>query len=177
MGGTWQEISICVVCITWSLIEYTTGILAMGWWVERLGFMYGVLLAANYNKINKWIHRSWIKKTIATMIVAGILGVAYLSFKRVPFWGDYLLKIILGIAITAFMLETVSSLRVGNKVNKFLGNISYEVYLLHGIVFGVLNLIGIKFNSGVFIVGSILFTVLVSIGLQKVSKVLIKRLS
>lgn len=148
----------------------------MGWHVERLGFMYGVLLAAHSERVKAWVHRNWLRKSAVLMITSAVLGVAYLKFKSVPFFGDYLLKIVLGIAITAFVMEVISGLKVGNSVNHLLGSISYEIYLLHGVVFAGFMLVNETMNSGLFIVCSIITTVVLSIGLQKFSKGLLRRL-
>lgn len=104
------------------------------------------------------------------------LGVAYLKLKPIAFFGDYLLKILLGIAITAFIFEVISSLKVGNKVNSFLGNISYEVYLLHGGVFSILATIIPDINSGLFVVLSIMLTVALAYLLNQICKPIVRLL-
>lgn len=144
----------------------------MEWEIERLGFAYGILLVTHYKRINEWIHKKWVLKSVVLMLASGILGVAYLKFKPVEFYGDYLLKILLGIVLTAFVIEITSRFRVGNKVNGLLGSISYEVYLLHEIVFAVVMLVMPRIDSGAFIVGSIVITVFVGYGLKKLSEVL-----
>ena len=142
----------------------------MGWEIERLGFACGVLLAANYKVVNRWIHNRCIMKTVVLMIASGIVGMAYLKFKPVDFYGDYLLKIVLGIVLTAFVIVTTSGFRVGNRLNCFLGSISYEVYLLHEIAFASLIILVPRINSGVFIVVSIAITVLFGYGLKKLTE-------
>lgn len=168
-GGIWQEITICIVAVGWSLTERLTGYLAMSWEVERLGFVYGILLAANYKRVNEWIHKKWLVKSITLMVVSGVVGISYLKFKPIEFYGDYLLKIVLGIVLTAFVIEITSGFKVGNRVNRLLGSVSYEVYLLHEIVFSVIILLIPGLNSGVFIIGSIAITVILGVGLKKIS--------
>lgn len=92
-------------------------------------------------------------------MIAGIAGVAYLKFKPVAFFGDYLLKILLGVLIITFMLAVNCRIAIGNKVCLFLGSISYEVYLIHGSVFGLLAFLTPEVSSGVFIDLSIVITV------------------
>ena len=94
-----------------------------------------------------------------------MLGVSYLKFKTIPFFGDYTLKIILGLAITLFILAINVRVNIGNKISYFLGSISYEVYLLHGIVFGIVDAMIPGLESGMFILVSMILTV----GLSKVT--------
>ncbi len=82
-----------------------------------------------------------------------------MKLKPMIFFGDYILKILLGVLIIAFMLVVNSHVAIGNKVSLFLGRITYEVYLLHGIVFGAIVFFTPKISSGVFIGLSIVITV------------------
>lgn len=72
---------------------------------------------------------------IVLMVMSGLIGIAYLKFKPVVFWGDYVLKRILRIMITTFIFTVIRKVKVGNKINEFLGNISYEIYLFYHAMF------------------------------------------
>ena len=96
------------------------------------------------------------------MIVSLILGGLYLQYKWIPFAGDYLLKILLGIAITMFVLIANTRIHFGNKINMFLGEISFEIYLVHGYVFNIFEKYYEWDNSSVFIMMSIITTVMCS---------------
>jgi hypothetical protein len=111
---------------------------------------------------------------IGLCVIAGVLGVSCLKFKPVIFFGDYLLKILLGISITAFMLAMNVHIKIGNKVSRFLGNISYEIYLLHGIVFGLIGYMIPQINSGMFIVLGIVITIGISVIVHGMSKAILK---
>lgn len=108
------------------------------------------------------------------MALSVFLGVAYLKLKPVAVFGDYLLKIVLGIAITAFMFEAIAKLRVGNKVNSFLGGVSYEVYLLHHGVFALLTVIDSDMNSGVFVITSVAATVVLAYALNRICRPMVR---
>lgn len=169
-AGDWQDAVMCSIVVLFSLIEYFTSLkITSIWIVEPLGFAYGILAAKYSEKIREWFSNNWLSKVLSLMIAAGVLGVAYLKFKPVFFLGDYLLKIVLGIAITSFMYAVVSKLKVGNKVNTFLGNISYEVYLLHGSIFGIVIMMNSGINSGMFIILSLVLTIVFAEGLKVVS--------
>ena len=172
--GAYSDLLLCIVMLVWSLVERLTGTVAMGWEVERLGFVYGLLLAKYYDSVNIWIHNSWKIKTLVLFVLSGILGIAYLNFKPIEFYGDYLLRTLLGTVLTSFVLVITSGFKVGNHVNNFLGSVSYEVYLLHIVVFSVMPIIAPHLNSGIFIVVSIIVTTIISFGLNKLSKQMLR---
>lgn len=105
-------------------------------------------------------------------LTAGVLGITYIKLKTIVFFGDYLLKIALGIAIILFILLLNTKISIGNKVSGFLGNISYEVYLLHHTVFGFIAAFEPTLISGFFIALSIVITVISSIIVHIFSKLL-----
>ncbi|MGM9549914.1 MAG: acyltransferase family protein [Faecousia sp.] len=163
-SGPWRDAAVCAFVIAYSLIgRLTESELALGWPTESLGFVYGILLARFMPEIKVWMQNRWGRKAVLLLALSGIAGLAYLKFKPVAFFGDYCLKIILGIALTALVLILTARFRIGNTVSSFLGGISYEVYLLHGICFTALQSTGIQWNSGVFIWSAIALTIGLSV--------------
>lgn len=163
---------MCLVVVCFSLIDYFTEFkVTSRWIVELLGFAYGIIAADHSDRNRECLNKNWIGKCIALMIIAGVMGISYLKFKPILFWGDYLLKIVLGIVILAFMYETASMLKVGNKINRFLGNISYEVYVLHyGVFLLLIALTGNNLNSGAFVVSAVVITIALAVVLNRVCK-------
>jgi peptidoglycan/LPS O-acetylase OafA/YrhL len=72
------------------------------------------------------------------------------------------------------MLAMNVHIKIGNKVSRFLGNISYEIYLLHGIVFGLIGYMIPQINSGMFIVLGIVITIGISVIVHGMSKAILK---
>ena len=176
MGGM-QDIIMCLVVLVFSLIDYFTEFkITSIWIVEPLGFAYGILAAKWSGDIRNWMNRQWIKKCISLGNLAAIVGIAYLKYKPLVFWGGYLLKIVLGIAITALMYELLNKLKVGNRINAFLGGISYEVYILHGSVFSLMRFLRKEWNSGIFIITALVITVLLSWIMKQVSGMILRRI-
>lgn len=132
------------------------------WCPEIFGFIWGIVLFRFRDRFLSFIKNKWAAKCIIICLIAGVLGVGYLKLKTVVFLGDYLLKILLGVAITAFILALNAHIYIGNKTSCFLGTISFEVYLLHNIVFSLLeNTAGIQ-SSGAFILASLVVTVIIA---------------
>ena len=148
-----------------------------GWCFERMGLVWGVLLYRNFDKVVSWMDKSRLIKVIILTIIGGIIGVSYLKFKMVYFWGAYLLKIILGFSLLLLLFTATSDRKFGNNISNWFGDISYEVYLSHMMVLGIMTLIiPIYINSGAFIFVSIIATLALSTGVHAIGKPIVKRL-
>lgn len=178
--GCWQDILMCLIVVSCSLIDRLTNFkITSIWIVEPLGFAYGIL-AANYGEqIKQKVEKRWLVNCFVLMFVSGILGVAYLKFKTLAFFGDYLLKIILGYVITVFIFTVIGKTKVGNKANSFLANISYEVYLLHHIVYKliIMAIDNGSMNSGLFVVVSLVITIALAYSLSLLCRPVCRKLS
>lgn len=159
--GGYSNVIICALIGIFSITVYAlkNHITSTTWCPEIFGFVWGIAFFHIKKWFSDWMGKKWLLKCICLCIFAGVAGIAYLKFKPVVFFGDYLLKIFLGVLIITFMLAVNRGIAVGNKVSLFLGSISYEVYLLHGAVFGVLAAFVPELNSGIFIGMSIAITV------------------
>jgi len=166
VGGVKQDVIICTIIL---LISLSLFLLNYGWKTEFCGLIYGILLARYKNLVVKIFQYDYIKKVIIGGLASIMLGVIYLECKTVYFWGDYLIKIILGISIIAFSFCMSSHLKFGNIVSNYLGKISYEIYLLHGPVIIVLMYSNITISSGCFILLTVSLTVIFSIIINKLS--------
>ena len=154
---------LCAVVAAFSFTVYLVGDNPLfAWPVETFGFMYGVLLALYKDKLQCMASHRWLLKCSAIGVAALVLGVAYLKFKSVPLAGDYICKLVLGAAILLLLLFLNTKLSMGNPVSRFLGSVSYEVYLIHDVVFIALAAVPMAINSGVFVLLSVVLTVLLS---------------
>lgn len=142
-----------------------------GWCYERIGLVWGILAYRYYGRIVCWINRNQILKSFLLTILGFVLGIAYIKFKSIPFYGEYLLKLLLGLVLISLLFTTTFNRQYGNKVNNWLGNISYEVYLSHVIVMGFLSfLLPMDINSGLFIFLTVTFTLFLSTGAHEICK-------
>ena len=172
----------CLGVILGSIIVYfmkfNSIIVGTTWTTECYGFVWGIILATIKNNFLDYHIRKWHLKWAISCIISMFLGVSYLLLKPVPFLGDYILKIMLGVAITAFVLIANVRINFGNKINLFLGGISFEIYLIHGFVFNLLRRLIVWHHSSVYILSCMLTTVIAAylIGLiaDKIVKVVIK---
>lgn len=168
-----QDLLTCVLVIIYSVLIYTLkacGVIEnTTWCTEIYGFVWGIILFYIKDKIIAFCRNSWIIKAIMFCLVAGAFGIVYLKLKTTPFLGDYVLKIILGLAIISFVLLLNTRINIGNRVSTYLGNISFEIYLLHHTVFGFVSILIPDLLSGCFIMLSIFGTLAISIVTHKCS--------
>lgn len=149
---------------------------ASGWCFERIGLVWGILLYRHYARFVEWMGKRRIVKSIVLCMMSLILGVAYLKYKTVWFWGEYALKIILGIIIIFFLFTMTSNRKFGNKFSFWLGDISYEVYLSHGLMMGVLAYYMPNLLSGWFILLTVLSTLIISTMMHEIGKPIVNGL-
>ncbi|MBQ4565412.1 MAG: acyltransferase [Oscillospiraceae bacterium] len=127
---------------------------------------------------------SFLKKRYFLLLLLMLLcsGVAYfipsiwslfLSAYSINIW--LLNDILMGFFISLLLLLLLFKINFLNKVTGFLGKISFEIYLFHGLVMEVLLKFGLssgRFRQECFGVLSVLFTVILSYGFSKLSSVL-----
>lgn len=142
-----------------------------GWCFERIGLVWGVLLYRYFDVVTVWMEKSRVVKVTILLLFGGFLGVSYLKFKFIYFWGAYLLKILLGFTLLLLLFTATSNRRFGDKVSNWLGSISYEVYLSHRMVIGIMALLlPAVFNSGLFLFLAIFVTLFLSTCMHTIGK-------
>ncbi len=134
-----------------------------GWCFERMGLVWGVLLYRYFDNVVAWMNKHQYAKVLVLFILGIVLGVAYLKFKFVYFLGAYLLKIVLGFVLLLLLFTSTCRMNIGcNPVSQWLGNISYEVYLSHGVIMGLLAHYFPHLESGIHIFLTIVCTFVLS---------------
>jgi peptidoglycan/LPS O-acetylase OafA/YrhL len=167
---------ILTICpLAYSLIAYlltgSAGVEGI-WSVEAIGFCLGILLFIHLEFIKKLITNKRVITIIISGILSTILGIVYLKYKTVFFIGGYLLKILLGVAIITFTFSVLNKLKIKNKALDYLGKISYEIFLTHGIVMTAISMIMTKINIEVTSWVYIWLTYIITIGLSAVINLL-----
>lgn len=145
------------------------------WYYEAMGFAYGILFAQFQDKFAAFAKNKYFLKLSMFALCSGLSGVLYLKFKTVYFWGEYLLKCMLGIAITALVIMIVTHFRLGNRLSVELGKISFEIFLYHGFVISLLNKYT-HFSSGVFIFLTVVLTITLAFVMNRLDSIIVKRL-
>lgn len=146
------------------------------WPTEIWGFLWGILLALYFPRFRIFGKDRWLLKTLLACALSGCLGLLYLKFKPIVFWGDYLLKIALGCAIIGFVLLLNMRFSIGNRILACLGSISYEVYLVHSPVIVLIARALPELSSGPFILLSLAGTIAASLIVHRLADGLLKKI-
>lgn len=177
MGGYKDCLTIILVSIfsvtVYALKKYDSTL--PGWCPEIFGFVWGLCLVDVKENVLRFAKKQWILKVAVLGLASCVCGLGYLKLKLIVFWGDYLLKIVLGLLLLALLLYINARICFGNKVNAFLGEISFEVYLTHELVFRLIDKWMPSINFGIYIVISLLITVILAVLAKYLSQCVLVR--
>lgn len=179
------NIKLSVICIIMACIVALSGLLIyllsptdvnsseLQWCFERYGLIWGIGLFMMFGTIRNFLSKKTIVKCAIFVILSGILGVAYLKYKAVWFVGQFALKIVLGLVMIITLFLATYKLRLCNKAALFLGNISYEIYLSHGFVAGLVSHYLPGYPGGMCILTVFAVTILFSAAIHPLSSRLV----
>lgn len=148
--------------------------IAFGWPWERMGLAWGIILYMFKDKIYTVFSKFTTFRYFALLLVGLILGIAYLKYKTVFFFGSYLLKLILGVTLISLVLQYLSNRTSTSTIINFIAGISYEIYLIHEISMRIIDLIIPNIQSGYFILLTYILTFILAYIVHLISKPIIK---
>jgi peptidoglycan/LPS O-acetylase OafA/YrhL len=117
------------------------------WWYKTIEcFLIGLLLGWHKKRISSVIQNKYfiilglalISLAISYFFPAICHRIFHTQLNNIWLWND----ILMGISFTITLGILIHRVQFDNVVTRFLGNISYEVYLLHGLIMDVLLQIG-----------------------------------
>lgn len=147
------------------------------WWYKTcITFIIGVAWAAYEKHIVKFVNRFYVPCFLLGLVFAacsylfpGICNRINIHFEAIWTINDGLM----GLAFALFMAVILCKFSFKNKLTLFLGNVSYEIYLWHGLVMNALayifNTQDSAIHQEVFSLLVILLTLAVSILFHKIS--------
>lgn len=83
------------------------------------------------------------------------------------------MKILLGAMLILLILMLTRKFVIGNPISRFLGAISYEIYLIHNVSFRLLSWACPGMNSGVYVVLSLTLSIAMASGIHRISGALL----
>ena len=139
------------------------------WYMSNLGFSLGMVWAFNQKKIDKFACDHYLKLFLSALIAFVFFSAMPLLLARVPFLSVYakpikiVCRIISAPLSTALLIILLQKFSVKSALWSYLGGISLEIYLLHGMVYSF-------FRSGIVYIENdalwILLTILVSVAIS-----------
>ncbi len=156
------DIAMISLVVIFSIVSY---LFKFGWYVECLGFAYGIIIFNIQDKINNMLNKKYFINLIIFVCLSIILGIIYIKIKNVELI-NYIIKIILGISLISLIAVLFKKIKVYNKVLDTLGNISYEIFLLHTIIIYILK--DLNIISGLYIITVLIITILCAYIMKKI---------
>jgi len=157
----YADITICVLVLAYSLLGHLFDI-PKSWACESIGLLYGIILANYLDSFYKTKTNHWQLKTLILAFSSIVIGLLYLRFKAIFFWGSYCLKVILGLLVLLLLFHIETRFDFHNPISLYLGKISYSTYLLHDLSFSIVESLFPSVGSGFFIWISLLITFLIA---------------
>lgn len=143
------------------------------WYKSTLAFLVGIIVAKNRENLVKWINSKYYIKTFVLIISMGI----FLSLGKYLELG--ILEILIyNIAVMLFIVVCLmliaKLMKFENKFLKYLGCISFEIYLYHGLFIDLFLRIPINKNIGGMLI--IIFSIIMAIIMNKFDKIIINKI-
>lgn len=160
---------ICLFVGAYSILGSATGLLQ--WPTQALGFAYGALLYEYLPSFKAWIQKSYVPKLAGITFLAGGSTFAY-AVMKLPLGkiGAVLLQNTMVFFLILWIFAVTFRLKLGNAASRFLGRISFDIFLYHGLVQGLLlmmaaSAVGVYLTSGLFLT----LMLILSIGISAVT--------
>lgn len=173
--ATW----IIVLCVVvYSIVGCVTGF--FDWPTQALGFAYGALLVDYLPYLKKWFTKAYGVKLFGIAASACVLTLTYVLIgERMARWAEITLQNVMVFFLILFVFCVTFRLHVGNKASRFLGRMSYDIFLYHGLVQTLLvsftnSAWGIRLSSGAFITLMMAASIVVSPIMNTLNRAVVK---
>lgn len=182
LSDDYADAVLAIGIVAMSLISYffckEGEISPLSWSHERMGLLWG-LIVFRYEDFLCCLGRKRVNvKFIVMLVLSFALGLLYIKFKTAFFWGEYLLKITLGLSliVTTLLCNQVFTLRWHLPILKWLGAISYIIYLCHFYVMCNIDLLIPGLSSWSFIAMTYLITLVIAGLLTPISTAIVRKI-
>lgn len=160
---------IIVICL---MLMYFFKISAT-WYKSTLAFLMGIIVAKNRENLVKWINSKHYLKILILIISMGIflaLG-KYLNLGILEIL-IYNIAVMLFIMICLMIIN--KSVKFENKFLQYLGSISFEIYLYHGLFIDFFKKMSINKDLGGLLI--IIFSIIIAIIMNELDKVILEKI-
>lgn len=146
------------------------------WFLSSLSFFIGILLAYQERRILEWVKKKYLLCLL--IVLFATIGCFLLGFVLVESAiVNQLTAVVCNFFFTLTVIVVNMKLQIKNEITIFLGNISYEIYLVHKLVLfimlGYLNKIG----PTSYMILCIGVSVILAYGIHQIDKKLLKQIA
>lgn len=174
---------ICIVCVAVSIYSIMGSITGwLHWPTQALGFCYGALLTQYLPMFSHWMKRRyWFKLSAITVFAAFFTFIYAVIEPAISEFASVILQNIMVLFLILWVFMITFRLKLGNFASKYLGSISYDIFLYHGLVQVLMksldeNSVRVNLSSGVFLLLMMLFSILLSAATHVVNSYILQYL-
>ena len=140
------------------------------WYNTAICFPLGLIIADNKDKVYEIIKNNYIKLFIPLFLIISIMvGLQVTGFISEARWLQFIVPVFfMGLTITILV-----KLKFQSKILEFFSKISYQLYLLHQVLFKFLYDIGI--HSDIAFLLAILINIVIAIIIEKMLELIYRR--
>lgn len=140
------------------------------WYNTAICFPLGLVIADNKDKVYKIIKNNYVKLFIPLFLIISIMvGLQITGFISEARWLQFIVPVFfMGLTITILV-----KLKLQSKILEFFSKISYQLYLLHQVLFKFLYDIGI--HSDIAFLLAILINIVIAIIIEKILNLIYRR--
>lgn len=167
-----MSIKITVLLIAFSLIFSSSS-----YWTTFFAFPLGVFFCEHENEINGMNYKKSASAIFLLVLVcASAILLKYYGYSVNNLTYMDISDFVTSVAFAAIVYFFITFFYIGNSVLLFLGKISYEIYLMHGLGIRIAHKI-VGLNSGIaFFILSLLFTLIMSYSVNFLSSLVLKKI-
>ena len=172
----YRDVLLSVLIILQSIVDYSCHLnLIQGWYIERIGFVLGIVLFNHGDAIKFYIKEKYNLKLIGNLVITLVLGLLYIKFKHYGFVGEYLLRGFLELSFLILIVSVMQILKFDNRITQIGGGISYGIYICHPLVFTILSNCFRTVSSGLFIVLTVICTLCLAYIVTNIARIVAVR--
>ena len=162
-GRRWRVAAVCVMTLAYFLVmKYAIGTIVF-YWITSMSFAVGVVFSTNEEKVRAAVLKFPVSIYLSVAVTAAaFLAVREFGFWRIPTREAFHLVIGPSFALLFYAFEWLRRVRP----LAFVGAVSYEVYLLHGVV--LKNLLPLGWPPVIAVGAVVLVTIALSVVLKTV---------
>ena len=129
-----KDINLLMVLVSFSAFIYVFAMKKLGFEDFWFNAVWGIPLGLIWQQHHREISASFKKHPWIYLSISGIVALWWVIIAEYFFWFDYFARLCSTLSVSVFVFLLIGKLQIRNPVLRFLGEISLEIYLMHGML-------------------------------------------